>query len=337
MHAGARLCEDRPMNRFTGALALALVAALATPAVATPPGRNGKLVWQREAPNTFPRLLVAEPDGSGARPVFAGGRRNGEFEGTFSPTDPNAMFFTRTGRAPFSEDVYSANLATGETRRVTTATSADIAPTVSPDGTKLAYFTVPRPRRLDPNRPPPPERIVIANLDGSSARTITPAGRRSIDPDWSPDGTRIVYTELRLVGRNRPPLYRVAMINADGSGRRTLTPFRRPELLNPKFTPDGQTIILERAQERGTRSDIVAMSVNGGPLRTILATRAWETNPIPSPDGTRIAFTSDRDRRGRDRLGPGFEVYTMAIDGSDIRRLTNNRRADIFPDWQRLP
>jgi Tol biopolymer transport system component len=79
------------------------------------------------------------------------------------------------------------------------------------------------------------------------------------------------------------------------------------------------------------------MSADGGPVRTILATRAWETNPVPSPDGTRIVFTSDRDRRGRERLGPGFEVYTMAVDGSDIVRLTNNRRPDIFPDWQRLP
>ena len=101
--------------------------------------------------------------------------------------------------------------------------------------------------------------------------------------------------------------------------------------------PDGQTIVFEEAKRRGTRSDIVAMSANGGPPRALLATPAWETNPIPSPDGTRILFTSDRDRRGRDRLGPGFELYTMALDGSAVVRLTDNRQPDIFPDWQRLP
>jgi Tol biopolymer transport system component len=63
----------------------------------------------------------------------------------------------------------------------------------------------------------------------------------------------------------------------------------------------------------------------------------WDTNPIPSPDGTRILFTSDHDRRARDRINPGFEVYTMAVDGSDVVRLTNNRSIDFFPDWQRLP
>ncbi len=326
------------MRRYLGgALPLALIAALAFPAAATPPGVNGKIVWQRESRNAFPRLFIAEPDGSGARQAFATSARRGGIEGTFSPTDPNVMFFSQVRRAPFSEDIYSGNLATGEVTRVTTATSADIAPTVSPDGTQLAYFAVPRPRRLDPDVPPPPERIRVANVDGSGDRAITSRRRRSIDPDWSPDGSRIVYIELRLIGRDRPPLFRIAVINADGSGRRALTRFARPDALNPKWMPDGQTIVFERGQERGTRSDIVAISADGGPVRTILATRAWETNPIPSPDGTRILFTSDRNRRGRDRLGPGFELYTMAVDGSDIVRLTNNRRPDIFPDWQRLP
>ena len=48
-------------------------------------------------------------------------------------------------------------------------------------------------------------------------------------------------------------------------------------------------------------------------------------------------FTSDRDRRGRERLGRGFEVYTMAVGGAHVVRLTNNRRLNAFPDWERLP
>ncbi len=125
--------------------------------------------------------------------------------------------------------------------------------------------------------------------------------------------------------------------NAAGTGRVRSTAYGGFDEINPKWTPDGQTIVFERLKRTGTKSDIVAISAAGGPVRTILATAAWETNPIPSADGTRILFTSDRDRRGRDRLGPGFELYTMALDGSDIVRLTNNRSPDVFPDWQRLP
>jgi Tol biopolymer transport system component len=322
---------------IVSAIALAAASLVALPAAATPPGRNGAIVWQRESRTGPPHLWVANPDGSGARQVFAANGRRGEAEGTFSPTDPNVMFFMRVSPRPFSEDIYSGNLATGAVTRVTRASSADIAPTVSPDGTKIAYFALPRPRRFDPDAPPPPARIHVANLDGSGDRALTPRRRRSFDPDWSPEGSRIAYTEVRFVGRPPEPQNRLMLMNADGTGRRALTAFGGVDEINPKWMPDAQTIVFEGLRERGTRSDILAIGAAGGAPRPILVTRAWETNPIPSPDGTRIAFTSDRDRRGRERLGPGFELYTIALDGSGIVRLTNNRRPDIFPDWQRLP
>ncbi len=95
--------------------------------------------------------------------------------------------------------------------------------------------------------------------------------------------------------------------------------------------PDGQTIVFERFRERGTRSDIATINVADGTEQTVLATRAWETNPIPSPDGTRIAFTGNRDRPGPKRHGLGFEVYTMALDGSDIVRLDEQPQARPSP------
>ncbi|HUR85347.1 MAG TPA: hypothetical protein VMY78_08375 [Solirubrobacteraceae bacterium] len=321
--------------RLTGVIAVGLATVLVLPASATPPGSNGLIAWQREQANAPPNLWVANPDGSGARHVF--GRRTGaDFEVTFSPTAPDLLLFTRGQRPPFSEDIYAGDLATGQVRRVIKARSADIAPTVSPDGTKITYFAVPRPAVLREDRPPPPERIHVANLDGTGDRAITPRTKRSIDPDWSPDGTRIVYCEARLVTPNRAE-NRIVVVNADGTGRQALTSFGGVDEINPKWMPDGQTIVFERLKQTGAKSDLAAMPAGGGPARTILATPNYETNPIPSPDGTRILFTSDRDRPGKERLGPGFELYTMALDGSDIVRLTNNRSPDIFPDWQRLP
>jgi Tol biopolymer transport system component len=243
------------------------------------------------------------------------------------------VVFSRLGRALFSEDLFSGNLQTGAVTRIRRAPSADIAPTVSPDGHTVAYFAVPFVRNIDEEGPPPPTRIHLVGLNGGGDRAITPRRLRGFDPDWSPDGSRIVYTEVRLRGEGGQN--RLAIVNADGSGR--LTAFGGVDEINPKWMPDGRTIVFEQLRQRGTRSDIASIGANGGPVRQILSTPAWETNPIPAPDGTRILFTSDRDRRGRDRLGPGTELYTMAVDGSDVVRLTNNRRSDLFPEWQRLP
>ncbi len=323
-------------RRIGAGSALILATLLATPALATPPGRNGLIVWQRESAGSPPRLWVANPDGSGARQVFRGSSRQAEFEGTFSPTEPSVLFFSRGANPfrPFSEDVYRGDLSTGTVTRVRGAKTADIAPTVSPDGARLAYFAVTR-ARLGEDAPPPPQRIHVANVDGTAARPVTPRGVLALDPDWSPDGTRIVYTEVRVVGGRADN--RLTIINADGTGRRALTRYGGRNEINPKWTPDGQTIIFEHLRQAGRRSSIMAMPSAGGSPRLIYDSRGWDTNPIPSPDGTRILFTSDRHRRARDRINPRFELYTMAVDGSDVVRLTNNRSIDFFPDWQRLP
>ena len=87
------------------------------------------------------------------------------------------------------------------------------------------------------------------------------------------------------------------------------------------------------------QSDIWRMNADGSGKRRLTRTRVYETYPVFSPDGSRIAFTSDRDNRNlsKGRHERGFELYTMAADGSDIVRVTDNRRADLFPDWQPLP
>jgi Tol biopolymer transport system component len=61
--------------------------------------------------------------------------------------------------------------------------------------------------------------------------------------------------------------------------------------------------------------------------------------PGLSPDGRRIAFTSDGHvKRGeRERWGPDFELYLMRVNGTRIRRLTRNSVPDLLPDWQPIP
>jgi TolB protein len=278
-----------------------------------------------------PQIWVANPDGSQARAAFAVAGAP-LFEPAFSPVNGNALAFSRAGQQPFSEEIFLGDLVTGQARRVTNSKNASIAPTLSPDGKRIAFFSVAPPKG---NRPPGPERIAVINLDGSGRRFVTPANRSSIDPDFSPDGTQIAYCESRF-GRFTVD-NRLMVVNVDGSRRHAVTAYGGRLELNPKWLPDGSGLVFESLNRRGLKSDIERVGVDGRGRQTLLGTPAFETNPVPSPDGTRIVFTSDRDRRGPTRLGPGFEVYTMKLDGTDIVRLTTNKESDLFPDWQRLP
>jgi Tol biopolymer transport system component len=314
------------------ALTVGLLGVSAATALATPPGTNGQITWQQEYTDAPPHLWVANPDGSQAREVFAEDDA-GTFEPAFSPVNAGALAFSRATQSPFSPEIYVGDLATGQTRRLTSSRSAAVAPDFSPDGTRIAYFSVRPPGR---NRPPGPERIAVINVDGTGREFLTPKRRSSIDPDFSPDGTLIAYNESRPVGPFAVD-NRLMIMNADGSGRRAITAYGGRRELNPKWLPDGSGLVFESVSRRSLKSDIERIALDGSGRTAVLATPAFETNPIPSPDGTRIAFTSDRDRRGPTRLGPGFEVYTMRLDGTDVVRLTSNKQPDLFPEWQRLP
>lgn len=73
-------------------------------------------------------------------------------------------------------------------------------------------------------------------------------------------------------------------------------------------SPDGKTIAFTLL------GDIYTMPITGGTPKRIADGLAWDVQPRFSPDGSRIAFTSDR--------GGGDNIWVMNTDGSDKRQVT---------------
>ncbi len=86
------------------------------------------------------------------------------------------------------------------------------------------------------------------------------------------------------------------------------------------ISPDGRTIAFDLL------GDIYTMPISGGRATLILGGPAYETQPRWSPDGHRIAFTSDRD---------GIEnVWTMLPDGKALVQASKERERQVSnPAW----
>jgi imidazolonepropionase-like amidohydrolase/Tol biopolymer transport system component len=85
-------------------------------------------------------------------------------------------------------------------------------------------------------------------------------------------------------------------------------------------SPDGRTIAFDLL------GDIYTMPITGGAATRIAEGLPFEMQPTFSPDGKRIAFTSDR--------GGGDNIWVMNVDGSDKRPLTKEEfRLLNEPAW----
>jgi Tol biopolymer transport system component len=77
------------------------------------------------------------------------------------------------------------------------------------------------------------------------------------------------------------------------------------------------------------------MNADGSDQTRLTNNPAYDMSPAWSPDGTHMAFDTQRDHfpPAEVGIGPEFEIHLMNLDGSGDTRLTNNTREDRFPDW----
>ena len=88
------------------------------------------------------------------------------------------------------------------------------------------------------------------------------------------------------------------------------------------------------SSDRDGNYEIYVMDADGRNQRRLTNTRHHDRYPSWSPDGTRIAFTSGKDKElvPGDIAGKRPQIYVMDADGKNQRRLTNNDFAGQ-PSW----
>jgi Tol biopolymer transport system component len=113
------------------------------------------------------------------------------------------------------------------------------------------------------------------------------------DSDWSPDGTKIVFTRdpvaESIPGRTNYPGKEIYVVNADGTGLTALTSNGYEERA-PAWSPDGLRIAF-MCRLGGSDFEICVMdAMNGANLVQLTTNGMFDGTPTWSPDGQKILF-----------------------------------------------
>lgn len=286
-------------------IAIAAMLALASSAgsgQAAFPGGNGRLVFTQWTASTdryvTPRayLCSAAPDGSAQTRLTDTPARDGH--SAFS-ADGSRLAFVRGASTTIGTLVIAAADGSGA-RELGSATQLS-SPAWHRDGKTVVAS------RLG-------ELVHIAVTDGSELRLVQTPAVAELDPEPSPNGTRLAYVTSPMTA---PEPRALVVAAAGGSAPRELVSL--PGLHDPSWSPDGLLLAV------GTDAGIHVVLADGSGLRRLTTER--DVQPEFSPDGTRIAFVRNGD------------VWTMrASDGGDLVRVTATTMvAETEPAWQPLP
>lgn len=247
--------------------------------------------------------------------------------------DGRWMAFSSTQHRPTS-DIYLQSLGSRVITRLTQDVAQDVMPSISPDGTRVAFASN-RAGNWD---------VWVMPIEGGKAIQVTGDPSHDLHPSWSPDGRQLVFCRLgQTSGRWElwvADAYDNSTSNFIGYG------------LFPEWCPTPGTgaggadrILFQRSRERGARTFSVwtidydaRQQISANETQIVSNPDAALINPTWAPDGFRIAYSAVPNPEqwtgsGADARPPAAGIRMVGIDGRGEVPLTSGNAIDLMPTW----
>ena len=237
----------------------------------SPDGRTVAFAWSPGAdpgpgaPFVGAGIGMINSNGSGMRRVVTADAGQSVAEPAWT-ADGRTILFQKTD-ASGSQSIWAVDAASGAQRQLTPGPN-DSSPLGSPDGAHIAYF-----RRVAATYPNPSTQEAVGDANGANP---VAAGTNLVS-DWSPDGSRFLYSLNGLYTANG---FLVGIFTSaiDGSGQTKVADLPAQDV-EPEFSPDGQSIVWTNEGSH----DLWIVPAGGGQPRNLTNQTGFEFHPTWGP------------------------------------------------------